>query len=109
MGDTIFGRIIRREIDADIVYEDDKVLAFKDIFPKAPIHYLVIPKQPIATLNDATVAEQELLGHMLLTAAKLARQAGIAESGYQVKMHCNADGGQEIYHIHLHLLGGCKL
>jgi histidine triad (HIT) family protein len=109
MSDTIFGKIIRREIAADIVYEDDKVLAFKDIFPKAPVHYLVVPKQPIATLNDATVSDQDLLGHMLLTTAELARQAGIAESGYQVKVNCNADGGQEVYHIHLHLLGGCRL
>lgn len=103
---TIFDKIISREIPADIVYEDLQLLAFKDIAPKAPVHYLIIPKQPIATLNDANPSHQTLLGHMLLTAAKLAKDAGIAEGGYRVQMNCNPDGGQVVYHIHLHMMGG---
>ena len=103
---TIFDKIISREIPADIVYEDEQLLAFKDIVPKAPVHYLIIPKQPIATLNDANPSHQALLGHMLLTAAKLAKDAGIAEGGYRVQMNCNPDGGQVVYHIHLHMMGG---
>ncbi|MDE0956396.1 MAG: histidine triad nucleotide-binding protein [Pseudomonadales bacterium] len=103
---TIFDKIISREIPADIIYEDEQVLAFKDIAPKAPVHYLIIPKQPIATLNDANPEHQALLGHMMLTAAKLAKEAGVAEGGYRVQMNCNPDGGQVVYHIHLHLMGG---
>ena len=103
---TIFDKIISREIPADIIYEDEQVIAFKDIAPKAPVHYLIIPKQPIATLNDANPEHQALLGHMMLTAAKLAKKAGVAEGGYRVQMNCNPDGGQVVYHIHLHLMGG---
>jgi len=103
---TIFDKIISREIAADIVYEDQLILAFKDIAPKAPVHYLIIPKQPIATLNDTTLEHQALLGHMMLTAAQLAKEAGIAQGGYRVQMNCNADGGQVVYHIHLHMMGG---
>jgi|TARA_B110000240_G_scaffold175305_1_gene202430 histidine triad (HIT) family protein len=106
---TIFDKIISREIPADIVYEDELVLAFKDIAPKAPVHYLIIPKQAIATLNDANLEHQALLGHMMLTAAQLAKDAGIADGGYRVQMNCNADGGQVVYHIHLHLMGGRAL
>ena len=103
---TIFDKIISREIPADIVYEDDQLLAFKDIAPKAPAHYLIIPKQPIATLNDANPEHQALLGQLMLTAAKLAKEAGVAEGGYRVQMNCNPDGGQVVYHIHLHVMGG---
>jgi|TARA_B110000503_G_scaffold79550_1_gene122139 histidine triad (HIT) family protein len=103
---TIFDKIISREIAADIVYEDPQILAFKDIAPKAPVHYLIIPKQPIATLNDTNPEHQALLGHMMLTAAKLAKEAGVAEGGYRVQMNCNPDGGQVVYHIHLHMMGG---
>ena len=103
---TIFDKIISREIAADIVYEDPQILAFKDIAPKAPVHYLIIPKQPIATLNDTNPEHQALLGHMMLTAAKLAKEAGVAEGGYRVQMNCNANGGQVVYHIHLHVMGG---
>ena len=103
---TIFDKIISREITADIVYEDEQILAFKDIAPKAPVHYLIIPKQPIATLNDANPEHKALLGHMMLTAAKLAKEAGVAEGGYRVQMNCNPDGGQVVYHIHLHVMGG---
>jgi len=106
---TIFDKILAREIPADIVYEDDQVLAFKDIAPRAPVHYLIIPKQRIATLNDASSADQALLGHMMLTAAQLAREAGIAEDGYRVQMNVNKGGGQVVYHIHLHMFGGRPL
>ena len=106
---TIFDKILAREIPADIVYEDDQVLAFKDIAPWAPVHYLIIPKQRIATLNDASLADQALLGHMMLTAAQLAREAGIAEDGYRVQMNVNKGGGQVVYHIHLHMFGGRPL
>ena len=103
---TIFDKIISREIPAEIVFEDEQVLAFKDIAPKAPVHYLIIPKLPIATLNDANPEHQALLGHMMLTAPKLAKAPGIAEGGYRVQMNCNPDGGQVVYHIHLHMMGG---
>ena len=103
---TIFDKIISREIPADIVYEDELIMAFKDIAPRAPVHYLIIPKLPIATLNDTNLEHQALLGHMMLTAAKLAKEAGVAEGGYRVQMNCNPDGGQVVYHIHLHVMGG---
>ncbi|MCP4790908.1 MAG: histidine triad nucleotide-binding protein [Gammaproteobacteria bacterium] len=106
---TIFDKIISREIPADIVYEDDQILAFKDIAPKAPVHYLIIPKQRIATLNDASQKDQALLGHMMLTASNLAAEAGIAESGYRVQMNVNKGGGQVVFHIHLHMFGGRQL
>ena len=107
---TIFGKIIRREVPADIVFEDEHVLAFRDTSPQAPVHLLIIPKnEEIATLNDAQPAHQALLGHMLLTAAKLAADEGIAESGYRLIMNCNAEGGQTVYHLHLHLLGGKQM
>ncbi|MCC5873435.1 MAG: histidine triad nucleotide-binding protein [Gammaproteobacteria bacterium] len=108
--DTIFGKIIRREIPADIVFEDDHVLAFKDVNPQAPVHLLIIPKnEEIPTLNDAGESHQMLLGHMLLTASKLAAEHGIAESGYRLIMNCNEEGGQTVYHLHLHLVGGRQM
>lgn len=106
MAETIFTKIINREIPADIVYEDDHCLAFRDINPQAPVHLLIIPRKPIATLNDLTEGDRELVGHLYLTAAKLAKDMGFAEDGYRVVMNCNGDGGQTVYHIHLHLLGG---
>lgn len=109
MSDTIFSKIINREIPADIVYEDDEVLAFKDISAQAPVHLLVIPKQPIPTVNDIKPEQAELIGKMVLTAQKLAIQQGIAEDGYRLVMNCNKNGGQIVYHIHLHLLGGRAL
>lgn len=108
--DTIFGKIIRGEIPADVVYEDDDVLAFRDVNPQAPVHVLIIPKtKEIPTLNDAGVEDQALLGHMMLTASKLAGELGIAESGYRLIMNCNAEGGQTVYHLHLHLVGGRQM
>lgn len=108
--DTIFGKIIRREIPADIVYEDEQVLAFKDVNPQAPVHLLIVPKQEeIPTLNDATPEHASLLGHMMLTARQLAAKQGIAESGYRLIMNCNQEGGQTVYHLHLHLVGGRQM
>ena len=104
--DTLFGKIIRREIPADIVYEDDHILAFRDIAPAAPTHILVIPKEFIATLNDARADQAELLGRLMLAAADYAKAQGLAEDGYRVVMNCNRHGGQSVYHIHLHLLAG---
>ena len=109
MGDTIFGKIIRREIPADIVYEDDEVLAFRDLNPQAPVHVLFIPKQPIATLNDAAPDDAVLLGKVLLAAANYAKQEGFAEDGYRTVINCNTHGGQTVYHLHVHLLAGRKL
>lgn len=109
MGDTIFGKIIRREIPADIVYEDDDVLAFRDLNPQAPVHVLFIPKKPIATLNDATPDDAALLGKVLLAAADYAKQEGFAEDGYRTVVNCNTHGGQTVYHLHVHLLAGRKL
>jgi histidine triad (HIT) family protein len=109
MSDTLFTKIIRREIHADIVYEDDDVLAFRDINPQAPVHVLFIPKQPIETLDDATDEHAGLLGQLMLAAARYAREQGFAENGYRVVMNCRDDGGQSVYHIHLHLLAGRRL
>ncbi len=103
---TIFDKIIAREIPADIVYEDDEVLAFRDIRPQAPAHVLFIPKRRIATLNDAGAGDGPLIGKLVLAAAAYARREGFAERGYRVVMNCNADGGQTVFHIHLHLLAG---
>ncbi len=107
--DTIFGKIIRREIPADIVYEDDLCLAFRDVNPQAPTHVLVIPKKPIPKLADAQPEDQALLGHLLLTLKDIAAQLGLAESGYRVVINTGGDGGQTVFHLHLHLLGGRSL
>ena len=106
MSDTLFSKIINREIPADILYEDDDVLAFSDVSPQAPVHFLVIPKLPIATINDIQTNQAELIGKMVLTAQQLAKQKGIAEEGYRLVMNCNENGGQTVFHIHLHVLGG---
>lgn len=106
MSDDLFMKIIEREIPADIVYEDDDVLAFKDINPQAPLHVLVIPKKRIRTLNDARDEDEALLGKLVNTARKIARENHVAENGYRVVMNCNRDAGQTVFHVHLHLLGG---
>lgn len=106
--DTLFGKIIRREIPADIVYEDDLCLAFRDITPQAPVHILVIPKKPIPQIELAEAEDQALLGHLLLTVKKVAVQVGLT-NGYRVVINNGADGGQTVYHLHLHLLGGRQL
>jgi histidine triad (HIT) family protein len=107
--DTVFGKIARGEIPARVVYQDADITAFHDVSPVAPVHVLVIPNRPIRTLNDATEADQAVLGKMMLTAARLAADLGIAESGYRLVMNCNRDGGQSVWHLHLHLLGGRAL
>jgi histidine triad (HIT) family protein len=104
MSDTIFGKIVRKEIPADIVYEDDLSLAFRDVNPQAPTHILVIPKKPIPQLDAATLEDCDLLGHLLLTAKKVAEQAGLG-NGYRVVINNGNDGGQTVYHLHLHILG----
>ncbi|MGB3269095.1 MAG: histidine triad nucleotide-binding protein [Rhodanobacter sp.] len=109
MSDTIFSKIVRREIPADIVYEDDEVLGFRDLNPQAPVHVLFIPRQPLATLNDATPEQAPLLGKLLLAAAAYAKQEGFAEQGYRTVINCNEDGGQTVFHIHVHLLAGRRL
>ena len=107
--ETIFSQIIRREIPADIVYQDELVTAFRDISPKAPTHILVVPNIVIPTANDAVPGHEAALGRMIIIAAKIAKDEGIAEDGYRLIMNCNSHGGQEVYHIHLHLLGGRPL
>ncbi len=102
----LFCQIIDNKIPAKIAYEDDRVLAFHDIAPQAPVHILIIPKQHIATINDFTPAEQELLGHMVLTAKKLAQESGVAQEGYRLNFNCNHLAGQTVFHSHLHLLAG---
>ncbi|MCX8587060.1 MULTISPECIES: HIT domain-containing protein [unclassified Gilliamella] len=107
--ETIFSKIIRHEIPADIVFQDDKVTAFRDISPQAPTHILIIPNKLIPTVNHVTEQDEQLLGHMMIVAANIAKQEGIDESGYRLIMNCNKDAGQEVFHIHMHLLGGKNL
>ena len=106
---TIFSKIIAGEIPADIVYRDDLVTAFRDINPQAPTHILIVPNKEIATANDLTAQDEQVAGRLLLVAQKLAAQEGIAKNGYRLIMNCNEHGGQEVFHIHLHLLGGRPL
>lgn len=104
MTDTIFGKIIRREIPADIVYEDDLVLAFNDINPQAPTHILVIPKKPIPRLSESNAEDAALMGHLLMTVKQVAEQANLS-NGYRVVINNGVDGGQTVDHLHLHILG----
>ncbi|VFP87387.1 HIT domain-containing protein [Candidatus Erwinia haradaeae] len=106
---TVFSQIIRGEILADILYQDQYITAFRDVSPKAPIHILIVPNIQISTLNDVLKSDTYMLGRMVMTAISIAKNEGIAESGYRLIMNCNKDGGQEVYHIHLHLLGGRPL
>ena len=105
---TIFKKIIDREIPAEIVYEDDLCLAFRDISPQAPTHVLLIPKKEIPTLDDLADEDQPLMGHMVLAATKLAKQLGV-DGGYRLVVNCGPEAGQEVYHIHIHLLAGRKM
>jgi histidine triad (HIT) family protein len=106
---TIFSRIINRESPAEVLYQDDKVTAFRDINPAAPVHILIVPNREIATVNDLQESDEALAGRMILVARKLAAEEGIAEDGYRLIINCNQDGGQVIYHMHLHLIGGRPL
>lgn len=106
---TIFKKIIDKEIPADIVYEDDKCLAFNDINPEAPVHVLIIPKQEIQSLDAVSENDQELLGHMLIKASQIAKDLGVAKTGYRLVLNTNKEGGQEVEHMHIHLLGGRQM
>ena len=106
MMDCLFCKIARGEIPANIIYRDEDVIAFDDITPKAPHHKLIIPLKHMATLNDLEPEDTQLAGHLVQTAAHLARELGIADDGYRLIMNCNAGAGQTVFHVHLHLLGG---
>jgi histidine triad (HIT) family protein len=106
---TLFEKIIGGEIPADFVHSDDQVIAIRDINPCAPVHILVIPRKPIPTVNDLGIEDEPLVGHMFTVARRLARAESIAEDGYRLVFNCNAYGGQEVYHLHLHLIGGAPL
>ncbi len=106
---TIFHRIINRELPADIVYEDEHLIAFRDIAPQAPVHVLFVPKVDVATLNDLAPDQAEVVGRLAVAAAAYAKQEGFAEDGYRIVMNCNEDGGQTVFQIHLHLLAGAPL
>ena len=109
MGDTIFSKIIRREIPADIVHEDEDVIGFRDVNAQAPSHVLFIPRKPVATLNDLDESDALLIGKLVLAATAYAKAQGFAEQGYRCVINCNEDGGQSVYHLHLHLLAGRRL
>lgn len=106
---SIFTKIIKREIPAAIVYEDDECIAFRDIDPKAPVHILLVPRKEIPSLAEVTAEDKALLGHMLLMASEIAKAEGISESGYRIVVNTNNEGGQEVYHIHMHILGGRQM
>jgi histidine triad (HIT) family protein len=106
---TIFGKIIRGEAPADIVFKDDLVTAFRDINPAASTHILIVPNKYIPTVNDVQEEDEKLLGRMIHVAKQLATEEGIAENGYRLIINCNQHGGQEVYHLHLHLIGGRPL
>ncbi|MFC0677558.1 histidine triad nucleotide-binding protein [Lysobacter korlensis] len=109
MSDTVFHKIIRREIPADIVFEDEHLIAFRDISPQAPVHVLFVPKQTVATLNDLEPSQAETVGRLVTAAAAYAKREGFADDGYRVVMNCNGNGGQTVFQIHLHLLAGAPL
>jgi len=107
--ETIFSKIIRKEIPSNMVYQDDSVTAFRDINPKAPTHILIIPNKLIPTVADVKEEDEAVLGHMITVAAKIARAEGIADDGYRLLINCKDHGGQEVYHLHMHLFGGRPL
>lgn len=106
---TLFTRIINGELPADILYQDDRVTAFRDIEPQAPTHILIVPNKPIPSVNDVSAEDEGVLGHLLVVARRLAEQEGIAEAGYRLIINCGKHGGQLVYHLHMHLLGGRPL
>ena len=108
-GDTIFHKIMRREIPADIVHEDEHMIAFRDIAPQAPVHVLFVPRVDIATMNDLQADQAEVVGRLVIAAAAYARREGFAEDGYRVVINCNEHGGQTVFQLHLHLLAGAPL
>ncbi len=106
---TLFSKIVHGEIPADIVYQDEMVTAFKDINPIAPVHILIVPNKEIATVNDVAPEDEQTLGHMFVVARQVARDLNIDQSGYRLLINCRGDAGQEVFHLHMHLLGGRKL
>ena len=106
---TIFKKIINKEIQADIIYENDSILCFKDINAVAPIHLLIIPKKEISTVNDIKTTDKELIGEMFIVAKKVAKKLDIDKNGYRLVINCNDDAGQTVFHLHMHLLGGRSL
>jgi len=106
---TLFERIIAGELPAAIVYRDERVTAFRDIHPRAPVHILIVPSKPIPTADDIADEDEALVGHMVIVARDLARREGIAADGYRLIINCRAHGGQEVHHLHVHLLGGRPL
>ncbi len=109
MQDCIFCKIVNREIPSQVVYEDERIMAFRDINPLAPVHILIIPKEHLVNVLDITEDNVDLIGHIHLVANKLAREAGIAEKGFRIVTNCNQEGGQIIFHMHYHLIGGEEL
>ena len=109
MPDTIFHRIMRREIPAEVVYEDEHLIAFRDIAPQAPVHVLFVPKTDIAMLNDLEPSQAEVVGRLAVAAADYAKREGFADDGYRVVINCNDNGGQTVFQVHLHLLAGAPL
>ena len=109
MSDCLFCKIVAGELPASRVYEDDLVVAFEDINPQAPVHVVIVPRQHFATLNDLEAGDEVMTGRLVHVAAHIARERGIAEAGYRTVINCNPDGGQVVFHVHLHLLGGRKL
>jgi histidine triad (HIT) family protein len=109
MSEDLFEKIVAREIPADIVWENDDLLAFRDVNPQAPVHILIIPKRKIRTLNDLDEDDADLVGRMVLAAKEIAASEGIADNGYRLNFNCNEAGGQSVWHIHLHLLGGREM
>ena len=107
--ETIFSKIIKGEIPADIVFQDERVTAFRDIHPQAPTHILIVPNKVIPTVNDVSLEDEATLGHMFIVASKIAKQEGIAESGYRLLVNCGRDANQEVFHLHMHLFGGRPL
>ena len=106
---TIFTKIINKEIPADILFENDNVIAFRDVNPVAPVHFLVIPKKEIPTLNDIDENDKDIIGELFLIAKKLAKIEGLEKKGYRTIFNCNEDGGQTVFHIHLHVMGGRQM
>jgi len=109
MSDCLFCKMIAGEIPTDVVYQDEHVFAFRDIKPQAPLHVLIVPRVHIATLNDLQQDHDQLIGHLFMAAKKIAADEGVADSGYRTVINCNAEAGQSVYHIHLHLLAGRQM
>lgn len=107
--ETLFSKIVKKQIQADILFQDELVTAFRDITPKAPTHILIVPNKIIPTVDDVVASDEAALGRMITVAAKLAKQEGISDDGYRLLINCKDHGGQEVYHIHMHLLGGRRL